>query len=66
MWHAIIALGQNTRSDGVGRSMQSYTLDRTYGRTTSGITCTHVPWAANTVGQRRARHAIITLGQHTR
>ena len=65
-WHAIIYLGLHIQSKDVERVMLSSSFDFTHGRTMSGMTCTHVPWAANTVGRRRARHAIITLRQHTR
>ena len=64
--HVIIDIGLHLRSKHVERVMLSSSLDFTHGRTTSGMACAHVPWAANTVGQRWARHAIITLGQHTR
>ena len=30
------------------------------------MACHHSPWAAQTVGRRRAWHAIFSLGQHTR
>ena len=65
-WHAIIALGRQTRSNDVGRGMQSSPLDSTDSRTASGVACYHLPWVAQTVGRRRASHAIIALGQHTR
>ena len=42
--------------------MTSPPLDSTYGQTTSGVALPHYPWAAHTVGLRRAWHAIITLG----
>ena len=64
--HAIIALGQHRRSDDVGRGMPSSPLDSTDGRPSSGVTCHHRPWTAQTVERRRACHAIIALGQHTR
>ena len=34
-------------------------------RTASGVACHHRPWAAQTVGRRRAWHAIIAFGKHT-
>ena len=46
--------------------MPSSPLGRTDGRTASGVACHHRPWIAQTVGRRRAWHAIIALGQHTR
>ena len=65
-WHAIIALGQHTRSDGVERGMPSSPLGSTHGRTTSDVAYRHRRGAAHTVERRRAWHAIIALGQHTR
>ena len=65
-WHAIIELGQNTRSHGVGHGMPSSPLDNTDGRPSSGVACHHIPWTAHTVEQRRAWHAIIASRQHTR
>ena len=65
-WHAIIALGQHTRSDGVKRGMPSSPQGSTHGRTTSDEAYGHRRWAAQTAGQRRAWHAIIAFGQHTR
>ena len=64
-WHAIIALGQHTRSNDVGRGMPASPLGSTHGRTTSGVECHHLLWAADTVERRRAWHAIITFGKHT-
>ena len=64
-WHAIIALGQHTLSDGVGHRMPSSPLDSTDGRPSSGA-CHHRLWAAHTVEKRRAWHAIIALGWQTR
>ena len=40
-WHAIIALGQHTRSNNVGRGMPSSPLGSTHGRMTSGVACHH-------------------------
>ena len=37
-------------------------MDGKHGRTTSGVECHHRLWAAHTVEQRRAWHAIIALG----
>ena len=37
VWYDIIALGQNTRSNDVGRGMPSSPLSSTHGRTTSGV-----------------------------
>ena len=63
-WHAIIALGRQTRSNDVRRGMPSWPLDSTHGRTTSGVACHHRPWKANTVERRRAWHAIIASGHY--
>ena len=63
--------------------MPSLPMDNTDGRTTSGVSCYHRPWLADTVrrhcpwkchhpnwtaqtiGLRRARHDMMSLGQHT-
>ena len=65
-WHAIIALGRQTRSDDVRHDMPSPPLDSTHGRMTSGEACYHRPWTAHTLGLRQAWHDITALGQHTR
>ena len=65
-WHDITAFGQHTRSNDVGRGMPSSPLGSTHGRTTSGVTCHHRLWEAQTVEPRGAWHANITFGQHTR
>ena len=65
-WHAIIALGRETRSNDIECGMPSTPWDSIHGRTTSGVACYHRHWAAQTVGRRRAWHAITALGQHTR
>ena len=41
-------------------------LDSTHDRYTSGMECHHRLLTAHTVGRRRACHAIIAFGQHTR
>ena len=64
--HAIIELGPQTRLNIVGRGMPSLRLDSRHGRATSGVKCHHLLWTANTVERRRAWHAIIAFGQHTR
>ena len=64
-WHAIIALGQHTRSNDVRRDMPSPPLDSTHGRTTSGVVCHHRLWAAKMVERRQSLHAIIAFGLHT-
>ena len=65
-WYAIIALGRQTRSNNVGRDMPSPPLGRTHGRTTSSVAEHHCSWTAHTVERRRAWHAIIAFGQHSR
>ena len=65
-WHGITSLGLHTRSNNVGRGMQSSPMGSTDNRTATGIACHHRPWTANTIEQRQAWHAIIALGQHTR
>ena len=46
--------------------MPSPPWENTLGRTTSGLACHHRRWAANTDERRRAWHASIAFGQHTR
>ena len=65
-WHAIIAFGQHSRSNDVGRGMTSPPLDSTHSQTTSGVACHHRLWAAFTIERGRAWHDITALGQHTR
>ena len=65
-WHDIIALGEHTRSDDVGRGITSPPLDSTHGRTTSGMAFHHRLWAAQTIGRRQVWHAITSLEKHTR
>ena len=61
-WNAIIAFGQHTRLNDVGRGMPSWPLDTTHGRTKSGVACHHSPLMANKVERRQAWHAIIAIG----
>ena len=65
-WHAIIALGQETRSNDVECGMPSPPWDGTHGQTTSGVACYRRLWAAQTIKRRRAGHAIIAHGRQTR
>ena len=65
-WHAIIAFGQQTRSNDIGRGMPSSPLGSTDGRTMSGVACHHRHLVAHTVERRRAWHAIIAFVKHTR
>uniref|UniRef100_A0A3Q7GR05 Uncharacterized protein n=1 Tax=Solanum lycopersicum TaxID=4081 RepID=A0A3Q7GR05_SOLLC len=62
VWHAIIALRQHTRSNNVGRGMPSSPLESTHSRLSSRVACHHSPWTVDTVGRRRAWHAIIAFG----
>ena len=64
VWHAIIAFGQQTRSNEVGRGMPSSPLGSTHGRMTLGAACHIRLREAHTVERRRVWHAIITFGQH--
>ena len=41
-------------------------MDGKQDRTTSGVECHHRLWAAHTIERRRAWHAIIAFGKHTR
>ena len=59
--HAIIDLGQHTRSNDVEHGMPSSTFDNTHGHTTSGEVCHHRPWTAHTVKQHQAWHAHMGL-----
>ena len=65
-WHAIIAFGQHTQLNDVGRGMTSLPLDSTHGRTTLGVACHHQLWATQTVERHQAWHAIIALRRQTR
>ena len=65
-WHDITSLGQHTQLIDVGRGMTSLRLDCTHGRTTSGVTCHHCLWTANSVERRLVWHVMIVVGQHTR
>ena len=66
VWQEIIYLGQHIQLKNVECFMLSSSLDFTHSRTTSGMACPHVPWAANAVRRHQARHSNIALGQHTR
>ena len=55
-----------TQSKDVRRGMTSPPLDSTHSQTTFGVTYHHRLWTVHTVEKRRAWHAIITFGQHTR
>ena len=65
-WHAIIAFGQQIRSNNVRRCMPSSTLNNIHGRTTWSVACYHGPWIAHTVERRWAWHALIALKRQTR
>ena len=64
-WHAIIAFGQHTWLNDVGRCMSSSPLASTHSQTALGVACHHRLWEAHTVERRRAWHAIIAFGKHT-
>ncbi|TMW83361.1 hypothetical protein EJD97_001925 [Solanum chilense] len=66
-WHAIITLGQHTRSDDVGRGMTSLPLRNTSGRMMSclhtrshnvDVECHNHPFAAHAVGRRRTMSGV--------
>ncbi|TMW88563.1 hypothetical protein EJD97_018393, partial [Solanum chilense] len=59
-------LGQQTRTNDIGHGMPSSPLGITQNRTTSIMSCHHLPWTAHTIRLLRALHAIITLGLHMR
>ena len=65
-WYAVITFWQHKRSNDVGRGMPSLPLGSMHSRMTLGVACHHRLWAAHTVEQRRAWHAVIAFGQHTR
>ena len=58
---SILALGRKAWSNDVGCGMSSSPLGSTNGRMTSGMACHHRLWAAHTVEQLRAWHAIIAI-----
>ena len=65
-FHDITDLWQHTRSDYVRHGMTSSPLYGTHDRTTSSVAFHYRLWAAYKVELRRAWHAIIAFGQHTR
>ena len=65
-WHDITALGLHTRSNDVGRGMQSSPLGSIESWTASSVACDPRPWTINMVERRQAWHAIIAFGQHRR
>ena len=65
-WRDVTSFGQRTRSNNVGCDMPSPPLERTHGRTKSGMACHHHLWATHTVGLRQAWHDITAFVQHTR
>ena len=64
-WHDIIAFGQHTRLNNVGRDMPTPPLGSTHSRTTSEVACHYLLWEARMVERCRAWHANITFEQHT-
>ena len=65
-WHAIIAIGQHTWLDDVGRDIPSSSIESIHDRTTLGMACYHQPWTTHMIGSLRVWHAHMALGQHTR
>ena len=65
-FHAIIALGQHTRSNDIGRGLSSSRLEIIHGQMTSHVACFHRPWAAHASGRNREWNARMDLGQHAR
>ena len=65
-WHAIIAFGQHTQSNDVGCGLTSLHLESIHGRMTVVVKCPHCLSTTHTVERRRAWHAIIAFGLHTR
>ena len=61
VWHEIITLQHDTRSDYGGRGMPSSPLSNSQGRDMSGEACHHIPWTTYTVEKRRAFHAIVVF-----
>ncbi|TMW85144.1 hypothetical protein EJD97_023703 [Solanum chilense] len=80
-WHAIIALGQESRSDYVGygnvrfgmpsspfdstHGRTTYAMGNTHGRRTSGVKYQYRPWATHTVRLCLAWHGRMANGKHT-
>ncbi|TMW86846.1 hypothetical protein EJD97_020814, partial [Solanum chilense] len=60
VWHAIIALGQHTRSNDVGRGMVPWPCGTTHDRTTSRVECHHNPLTAYTVGLCQVGYDMIS------
>ena len=65
-WHAIIALGRQTRSNDVWLDMPSPPLDIKHDRTTSDVAYHHLLWEAHTVERHLAWHDIIVFEKHKR
>ena len=65
-WHAIIALGRQTRSNDVWLDMPSPSLDIRHDRTTSDVAYHHLLWEAHTVERHLAWHDIIVFEKHKR
>ena len=64
VWHQIITLRHDTRSDYSRRGMPSSPLSSSQGRDMSGEACHHCLWEKHMVRLRRVWHAIIYLGHH--
>ena len=66
MWHVIIALGQHTQSDVVGRGMRAWTMDIYTGSYDVEYGSPSSPLAAQAVKRCRLSHTIFALGENTR
>ena len=64
-WHAIIAIGKNTRSDNIKRRMTLSPLGSTHNRKASIMKCHHLLWTTHTVVQYWVWNAFIAFGLHT-
>ncbi|TMW93700.1 hypothetical protein EJD97_011282 [Solanum chilense] len=65
-WHAMITLGQHTRSDDVGHDMQELRRDNIHSETMLGMECNHLPLIEHTIELRQAWHARMALELNTR
>ena len=63
-WHAIIALGEISRSNAVGHRMLVWSLDSTHDQMMSSVACHNHPSTTHTIRLRRPWHTIFTLRHH--
>uniref|UniRef100_A0A3Q7EUZ1 Uncharacterized protein n=1 Tax=Solanum lycopersicum TaxID=4081 RepID=A0A3Q7EUZ1_SOLLC len=61
--HAIIDLGQHTRSDKIVCEMPSLSFQKTHYQTTSSVAFHHIPGTSHKIGRLWSLQVIITLGQ---